>query len=181
MSGKSFFDILMEIDSNEVENTTGASASIKSIIDEITYSTGNASANQLAGDRLHETISSQSLDLAKEIYDDWKLREQEEGNIRKMQLKWLKKVLIGQMIGAAVLFVVDFFYSSVNTVIIIGLISAVIIEFIGLLVIMITYFYSERSTKSLDIVAKIMGDVGNNNSGYSKEIINNRKALAADE
>ena len=169
MNGNSFFDILMEIDSNEIENTTDDSTNIKLIRDEIIYSADNDSANKLAGDRLHETISSQSLDLAKEIYADWKLREQEEGNTRKMQLKWIKEVLISQMGVAAVLFVVDFFYSPVNTAILIGLISAIIIEFIGLLAIMITYFYSERSTKSLDIVARIMGDVGNNNSEYSKE------------
>ena len=116
---------------------------------------------------IHGDISSQSLVLAREIYFDWRKREIKESTQREAQLKWIKYILICQMIAAASLFVVDFFW-KVNVAIIIGLISAIIIEFIGLLSIMISYVYSERSTKSLDVVAKIMGDVGDNNSKYGK-------------
>jgi len=116
---------------------------------------------------LHESISTQSLKLANKIYDDWYKREKDEKGQRENQLKWIKNVLFWQMVAASVLFIVDSLY-QVNIAILIGLITAIIIEFIGLISIMVTYFYSERSTKSLDVVAKIMGDVGINNVKYDK-------------
>jgi len=121
-------------------------------------------------EELHGDISLQSLELAKEIYNDWKVREDHENKQRNIQLKWVKCVLFCQMMVATALFVADFIW-EVNIAIIIGLISAIIIEFIGLLSIMVKYMYSERSTKSLEIVAKIMGDVGINNSKYGKKEI----------
>ena len=117
---------------------------------------------------LHGNISLQSLELAKEIYNDWKSRERHENKLRDAQLKWVKYVLFFQMVAAAMLFVADFFW-DVNVAILIGLISAIIVEFIGLLGVMVKYMYSERSTKSLEVVAQIMGEVGFNNSKYAKK------------
>jgi len=119
-------------------------------------------------EELHGDISLQSLELAKEIYNDWKIREEHENKQRNTQLKWVKIVLFCQMVVATALFVADFVW-EVNIAIIIGLISAIIIEFLGLLSVMVKYMYSERSTKSLEIVAKIMGDVGANNAKYGKK------------
>lgn len=120
---------------------------------------------------IHENISNQSLDLATRIYEDWYDREQEEKEVRKKQLDWIKRVLAWQLVITGAVFVLDIFY-EVNTAILIGLIVSIIVEFIGLLSIMVTYFYSERSTKSLDVVARIMGDVGVNNSKYSGKMNN---------
>jgi len=154
----SFSDILVAL---AISNTT-ESMSIPKL--EITDTAESTPIPKLK-EELHGDISVQSLELAKEIYLDWKMRERHENKQRNDQLRWVKRVLICQMIVAMMLFVTDFFW-KVNIAIIIGLISAITIEFIGLLSIMVKYMYSERSTKSLEVVAKIMGDVGVNNSKY---------------
>ena len=117
---------------------------------------------------IHGSLSIQSLELADKIYEDWKKREGNEKHQREKQIEWIKKVLLYQMIATIIIIIISLF-CDIHTPIIIGLISATIIEFIGLMTITITYYYSERSTKSLDVVAKIMADAGTNNSKYNTQ------------
>ena len=166
-----FLDFLSELETATPESQITTEFSDMSMVDSSVFAELMADEKENVAsitEDLHGNISLQSLELAKEIYNDWKLRERHENNVRDAQLKWVKYVLFWQMVVAALLFAADFFW-QVNIAIIIGIVSAIIVEFVGLLSIMVKYMYSERSAKSLEVVAQIMGEVGLNNSKYAKK------------
>lgn len=118
---------------------------------------------------IHNDLSYQSMRLANSMFLKWSDREDDEKVQRGKAIKYITYFILVQFIIALTFLsfvVVGLIAYENSTLILVSFFGAIILEFIGLLVIVMKYLYNERTTSGLKIVAEIIRDAGNNNRGY---------------
>ena len=118
---------------------------------------------------IHNDLSYQSMRIANSMFLKWSEREDDEKVQRGKAIKHITYFILVQFLIALTFltFVVGGLITYENsTLVLVSFFGAIILEFIGLLVIVMKYLYNERTTNGLKIVAEIIRDAGNNNRGY---------------
>ena len=121
--------------------------------------------------KIHEELSDSSIDIASKLFEEWKKREEVEQKLRKLVMLGTS-IFLGLQFIVALIFIYlvgrGFLAFENSTIILTAFFGVVILEFIGLLAIVMKYLYNERTTKALTIVAEILRDAGTNNRGYQQ-------------
>ena len=121
--------------------------------------------------KIHVELSDNSIDIASKLFEEWKKREEIEQKLRKLVMLGTS-IFLGLQFLVALTFIYlvgrGFLAFENSTIILTAFFGIVILEFIGLLAIVMKYLYNERTTKALTIVAEILRDAGANNRGYQQ-------------
>ncbi|MCL1949126.1 MAG: hypothetical protein FWF59_05295 [Turicibacter sp.] len=122
------------------------------------------------GDRMHEQISTQSTHIALNIYRDWSNREDKESK-QRTKIVWVFISFLAVQVIAAFVFL---WFSGtgaleIDSSVFISFFIALIVEFIGVVMVMVKYLYSERNTDSLKIVQELVSNAGRNNIEYHEK------------
>jgi len=123
-------------------------------------------------DGLHSDFSQQALEFSEKIGDRWLEREQEEAESREKLAKILVRTLKGYLIVAIVIILLqgfNFIEFRLTDTAIGTFFGAFSVSFIGLIVIIFNYFYSERSTDALKVIKEFIVEMCGHNRQYNKK------------
>ena len=123
-------------------------------------------------DGLHSDFSEQALEFSEKIGERWLEREQEEAKTRERLAKVLIRTLKGFLIGAIAIILLqgfNFIGFQLTDTAIGTFFGAFSISFIGLIVIIFNYFYSERSTDALKVIKEFIVEMCGHNRQYNKK------------
>ncbi len=144
------------------------------------YEVSNADANTPYTDRqsviesteqlsskLHSDLTTQSLEIANHIFLTWKGKEEKENGWRKAIAVASFFILVGQLcILAWFMFEIGRGTMRFELDVMQLYIAGVFAEVVGIIVLITKYMYSERTLKPLEIVQRILENIGSNNSKY---------------
>ena len=118
--------------------------------------------------KLHENLTSRSLDIAFHIFNAWKEKENKENLWRRVIAIVTFGILILQLYVLAQ-FVFEIGRGTMNFEgrIIELYVTGVFAEIVGIIILITKYMYSERSLRPLEIVQNILENVGKNNSDFN--------------
>lgn len=120
---------------------------------------------------IHRDLTRVATRISDGIYQHWYQRERHESKYRKKITIILLSIFFLQVVAVniiAILIAKEYLY--MNSYLIMAYFSTFVVQLIGIVVIIIKYFYNERSTKSLSIVGEILTATNRNNSKMYEEM-----------
>ncbi|MCL2573718.1 MAG: hypothetical protein FWE34_04100 [Defluviitaleaceae bacterium] len=117
-------------------------------------------------DTIHQQNSLTGLGLCNRIYDDWLNTDKSEKRLRRAFMWIIFIFVIIQFVVAVILMISN---QEISDTVFVSFFAAILVQFTGVIFVMAKYFYSERSTKPLEVVAALIQTIGQTNRDYNNE------------
>ena len=116
------------------------------------------------GEKIHQDLSKQSLDLINKIYNNWEAREDKESEQRESLTTIVITILKWQVIlNFVFLVMLGIGFLKIDTTIVVTYFTAFVAELIGIVIVVMKYFYNERTIEPLKIIKEVLASISNNN------------------
>lgn len=122
------------------------------------------------GEKIHQDLSKQSLDLINKIYHNWEDREKDESTQRKSLTDIVIKILMWQVgLNFVFLIMLGIGFLKIDTAIVVTYFTAFVAELIGIVIVVMKYFYDERTVEPLKIIKDVLVSISRNNTEFNQK------------
>lgn len=122
------------------------------------------------GEKIHQDLSKQSLDLINRIYSNWESREDKESQQRETLTKTVLEILNSQVIlNFVFLIFLGIGVLEIDKTIVVTYFTAFVAELVGIVIVVMKYFYNERTIEPLKIIKEVLVSISNNNIEFNRQ------------